>query len=632
MKKILSLLIAVLIVLSAVSCSQNISEETTEKQATETTAADTSSDTSIETTKETIAETNETTAGDETEYIEGYDPISEKIGSYVILEYNPMYCSVESSVSPSIGSKEKIVLNVTMKNGYIFDGWSLDNYECNKLTSTGGAGRDTYSITVNKETKVFVNCSMKVLYDANGGKTNEGKDILETTYCVSEYKCPSTLPDKGYFSREGYVLSEYNTAPDGSGEAVSLGSKIRSDSSELTLYCIWLKEDSSQDFDYTKSEGVTITKYKGNNKDVVIPEKIDGVSVTTIAKKAFSELDIETVFLPKTIETVSRASFYKCDKLTTLVFFDSILSFDKDAAAECPNFRYVRINAVQDMYYEWMVGSYCKTDRLIWSKDMKKFIFYGGSGTLHAIKCDMVNKEIGDEYVIINMGANANVSAAFVFEGMRKWLKDEDIILWCPEMSASPLGKADMTGSLGKRNIEIYVSGNYDFLKGVDVTQYPGFFDAMTQVFSDRDKHKVSWEMGGIGYNCYGDTVSSPDQKLFDNSYSFPTAPNLSSYKRMQFMIKELKGMGVETWFSYAVMDETGTGITEEKAKQYEENIKKTFDVTIISDFWDCFVPHDCMADSIWHVTLEGADIRTKQIIKDIMKQFEKTKQGASSS
>jgi hypothetical protein len=97
-------------------------------------------------------------------------------------------------------------------------------------------------------------------------------------------------------------------------------------------------------------------------------------------------------------------------------------------------------------------------------------------------------------------------------------------------------------------------------------------------------------------------------------------------------MIRELKGMGVETWFSYAVMDETGSGITEEKAKQYEENIKKTFDVTIISDFWDCFVPHDCMADSIWHVTLEGADIRTKQIIKDIMKQFEKTKQGAGSS
>ncbi|MCR5458104.1 MAG: leucine-rich repeat protein [Clostridiales bacterium] len=626
-KKAFVIMLAICMVITVVSCSQmtdrdaGSEEQTTKESVKVTTSIVTDKDTSEETTG--IDET--TTIDDSSNDIYGYDPITEKVGSYVTVEYNPMFCTISTKYKKDLGSKEKVELTVTMRDSYIFDGWSFNDYICNS-TNPNYSTKEKYAFIADAEKKVFVNCSMTVRYETNGGLTKDGKMSLETTYSVSEYKCPSTLPDQGYFTREGYVLSEYNTEPDGSGEAVSMGSKIRSDSSKLTLYCIWLKTDDPSDFEYTRGSGITITGYKGNKKDVVIPEKIEGLNVTAIAKKAFTGLDIETVFLPKTIETLNRGSFYECSYLTSIVFFDSILTFYKDSIASCPNFKYVRINAVQDLYYDWMIGTYCKTDRLIWAADMKKFIFYGGSGTLHAIKCELVNEEIGDEYVVINYGANANVSAAFVFEGMKKWLKEEDIVLWCPEMSASPLGSADMTGSLGKRNIEIYVSGNYDFLKGIDVSKYEGFFDALMQVLSDHEKHNASWDMGSVSYNCYGDSVSSAAQKLFDNAYGFPSASNLSSYKRMQLMILELKDMGVETWFSYAVMDETGSGLTEAGAEKYEQNLKKYFDVTIISDFWDCMVPHECMADSKWHVTLEGADIRTKQVIKDILAQFEKEK------
>ena len=624
-KRTIIVLLAISVLLSIVSCSKSHEMESNIAEEETTFATQIESTTETTSNQETDVSIETTTIDEPSNYLNGYDPIAENIGKYVVVEYNPMYCSIESEVKQNVGSKETVVLKVTMHDGYIFDGWSTGDYICNKTKGVGVINKETYSLTVNSTTKVFVNCSMHVKYDCNGGLTKDKKSTLDTTYCVSEYKCPSTLPDKGYFSREGYVLSEYNTEPDGSGKAVSMGSKIRSDSSSLTLYCIWLKEDSFQDFEYTKGSGVTITGYKGNKKDVVIPEKIDGLDVTTIAKKAFHDVDIETVFLPKTIETVNRGSFYKCNNLSSIVFFDNILSFDKDSIAECPSFKHVRINAVLDMYYGWMTGTYCKTDRLIWAENMKKFIFYGGSGTLHAIKCDMVKEEIGEDYFIINMGANANVSSAFVFEGIKKWLKEDDIILWCPEASGATLGKTDMTGSLGMRNIEVYVCGNYDFLKGVDVSQYQGFFDVMMTVFSQHPANTTSWEMGSIGYNCYGDSVSAPKQQLFDNSYNLPIVTS-SAYSRMQMMIKEMKAIGVDVWFSYGVMDETGTGFTKETVKQYEESIKNTFDVTIISDFWDCLVPHDCMADSKWHVTLEGAQIRTTRIIKDILNQFEKVK------
>ena len=100
----------------------------------------------------------------------------------------------------------------------------------------------------------------------------------------------------------------------------------------------------------------------------------------------------------------------------------------------------------------------------------------------------------------------------------------------------------------------------------------------------------------------------------------------------MTYIIDELKKYGVEVWFSYAVMDESlnlnewihkGQTI-EEVAEEYTEAILANFDVTIISDFFDCVMPNEYFHDSEWHLTDEGAVIRTGKLLVDILAQFKK--------
>ena len=62
----------------------------------------------------------------------------------------------------------------------------------------------------------------------------------------------------------------------------------------------------------------------------------------------------------------------------------------------------------------------------------------------------------------------------------------------------------------------------------------------------------------------------------------------------------------------------------EEVAEEYTAAILEHFDVTIISDFFNCTVPNIYFHDSEWHLTNEGAVIRTQKLLVDILAQFKK--------
>ena len=66
---------------------------------------------------------------------------------------------------------------------------------------------------------------------------------------MEELGCASLFYDDGTFTREGYVLLEYNTKADGSGEGYSLGSKFPMQTDGNVLYCIWGKVEEESKLD-----------------------------------------------------------------------------------------------------------------------------------------------------------------------------------------------------------------------------------------------------------------------------------------------------------------------------------------------------------------------------------------------
>ncbi|MBR2836411.1 MAG: leucine-rich repeat domain-containing protein [Coriobacteriales bacterium] len=96
--------------------------------------------------------------------------------------------------------------------------------------------------------------------------------------------------------------------------------------------------EASGDFTYEiNDEGtITLTAYTGSDSNPVIPQEIDGVSVTHIGESCFSGLlCINKVHIPEGIVSVGDYAFECCNLLQKVYFPDSLISIGDGAFSGC---------------------------------------------------------------------------------------------------------------------------------------------------------------------------------------------------------------------------------------------------------------------------------------------------------
>ena len=138
---------------------------------------------------------------------------------------------------------------------------------------------------------------------------------------IEEVYLPKTLTYLGsyafYHNRLKYL--ELNSNPTIEGGAFS------SNQMSGTQGIIYKFDPATGKKDYT-----TIVGYAGESKDVIIPEKMEGVSVKTISSSAFASNGITSVVLPPSIETIGYAAFYN-NKLKTVTLPAGLKTIGKEA-------------------------------------------------------------------------------------------------------------------------------------------------------------------------------------------------------------------------------------------------------------------------------------------------------------
>ena len=445
---------------------------------------------------------------------------------------------------------------ITVKAGDMaraFGGWMVTG---KGIVSTSR----TYTFNISEDTvisPVYTDIDTLV-YDANGGKINKTSSNLSRSdlYTVTvksnrvsvkmskdylDYmESASTFYDDKSFTKDGYILIEYNTKADGSGDAYSIGSKfplLQINEDMPVLYCIWAKASAENLFtveDYSNplpstttaaraphwvSEGVKITSYLGNEKTVVIPEKIGGKTVVAIGEGAFSGKSMTTLVMGGNVFVVEDGAFSGCGALSTMYFPDSMYQMNNEAldAASMKNLAHIYVNATMAPRYSKSGDAKfaAKLSRVLAGKYDDMVIIVAGSSVYQGFGTEYMEALLGGDYRVVNFGTTRTTNGAMYLEAMGALADEGDVVIYAPENSSYMFGEGELYWKT-LRDLE----GMYNIFRYVDMRNYDNFFGAFTD-FNQTNRYKRNIDnyenICKASYmNKYGDYIYAGREQVAD--------------------------------------------------------------------------------------------------------------------
>lgn len=512
----------------------------------------------------------------------------------------------------------------------IFKGWSIGGY-----LSDGGeliSSDVEFSYTLQQNTTLYANFSHKsaysLRYDANGGTI---RSELSEEHAPGAYV--NLAINNGDFRREGYALIGFSTAPDG-GNVMVPGAMMRMPTENTTLYAIWEKQADADTFTYEEQAGkITITGILDKTvTKLVIPTAIGGKAVSAIEDHALRGLSaLETVVLPVGLEKIGAGCFAGCSALETVYFPETITSLSDSAFEGCTNFRNMRVIASLGRAFDYDYDS-ALVDKYMRLKHTqgKRLILVGGSNLAFGINSELIAERF-PEYTVVNLGTSRHYGIMPLFDLLKANIHEGDIVIFCPEYYKEMYGAAQASTITNWQ----YLESNYDMLKDIDLQTNTSLLDTFTDYLATKRSYlpgkKVNPKPAYIraGFNQYGDLTSQRScGGIFDLALPDITILTDDGMARYNEVCKYLSDRGAVCCFSFpsrcagAVERSQIESKTAAFAAALENKLDKNC-CTVISNIADYYFSGYVFYDSDYHMTREGADIRTTQLIDDLARFLE---------
>ena len=477
----------------------------------------------------------------------------------------------------------------------------------------------------------------RITYDPNGGSGS----VTTLTYNTELHTRPNTSIGANLFSRKGYTLIGWNTAADGSGSRVGLGSRVSVDITGLTLYAQWAKWADEDDFTWSATDSqVTITGYHGSGDTVCIPETIQGLPVTTIASGAFNNAPTQTLILPHSIVTLEDGAVSTAD-LRELVFFDNIENISDRAFSGCTELTTLYINAIEAPFgYSFRRESMYadKIDMLIDAQGQKKAVFYGGCSMWYNLDGEAAQNALKD-YIVVNTALNGTINSYVQMQIMAHYLEEGDIFFHTPELTSPQQLLTDLTMDSGDDYLWCGLEYNYDLLTLVDIRPIDGLFDSLrhyldrkneetayTGQYLDADSNRYLDATGSLPFRRDVPTEDLPEIETVALDLVAIQNSDLSMLKAMYDRYTEL---GVHVYVSYyCIMYDEVPEDQRDNADPIHRYFKSALEEmdgpVLVSKIWDYLYQRADFYNTAYHLLSSAVESNTALWLRDLRAQMAK--------
>ena len=474
-----------------------------------------------------------------------------------------------------------------------------------------------------------------IRYEGNGGTLkNWAGDAIDLPMDNAHLRV-NTAQGTSYFQREGHILTGWNTAADGSGEPVGLGSRTER-RENLTLYAQWAEASPEGGFLWEAHDGQAwITGWRGSGGTCVVPETINGLPVRRICAGAFEGAELASLILPPALYGVEPGAFSRCT-LGELTLFDSLREICDESFSACRGPIALHINASVSPAYS---GSYFDTfadkyDWLLSLSGQRKLILFSGSSGRYGYDSPALLAAF-PAYQPANMGVYAYTNALPQLELIRNLAEEGDVLLSAPEFDAA----AEQFCASNRLDAHFWamMESNYDAAAQLDLRGYDGVFDSLGEYLETKrgmagrnyGESPASYDDDGnryafSTYNRYGDlTLPRPngerDERLRHNIADY-TVDNIPPeyVETLNGVYQTFLDKGIAVYFTYTPRNRRS--LTEQSTpaarRTLHEYLADNLRVPVISDIEDSLYPgtYFYLIDS--HLSSEGAALRTRQVIE----------------
>ena len=547
--------------------------------------------------------------------------------------------SIVSSKAPGVYlANQTITISANPSGDSKFTGWSVGGTVLDGGTMVSYS--QSYTFKLDGDTRLYPNFLKEgysyIKYNLNGGTlSSDGiTDVIISQINTSAKPCPNLMADTGEISRLGYTLLEFTTNMDGSGLAINPGGLVDiPDSGVLEVWAQWSEWTNASLFEYSELDGeITITKYNGNANTVTVPELINEKPVTKIAKGAFRNKKFNTLILPKTLRSMESEAFYGCDGFETLYIFDTFSSIPDDAFKNCKAFSNLRLNAGRNPSYSVNAESVATRLGYIMTRENYSnkpiLLLVGGSSSLFGFDSVYLEELLGNQYYVINCGTNAGGCGMLYIEALSSFLRPGDVVMNVPEFGNVQFGDF----SLYWRTFRATESC-YNIYRYVDFSKYKMFFSAMSEFNSSTSARAgtgiTTYERKNTSltdYHCDINTVryysSRPAYSAISINKELLTDERANNFNTI---ISIVKSKGIKYYIGSAPVYNYNLKATDQSIAEFVYAMSQ-LNAPYISNPQNYKYDDGLFYDSQYHLTTEGARLRTQQLAKDLIAQFQKEK------
>lgn len=255
-----------------------------------------------------------------------------------------------------------------------------------------------------------------------------------------------------------------------------------------------------------------------------------------------------------------------------------------------------------------------------------KIILVGNSNLAFGMNSQILEERTG--YKVVNMGLHGDLGNR-IQENMAKLnLNEGDIVIACyTSFSDDDLKSTISAYSSVENHLDLYRIFSADDI----VPMLQGFPEYAEKLVRRRISGEGQINIPSIysrdAFNMYGDisTVRNNIIEFKENMLTVPAIDDKSISKMNKFGKYCEKRGATYLVAGYPIADGEFSP-TEEEYRIFQKELEEKLNYDVISDFTDYFFDYSLFFDTKYHLTTSGADMRTEQLAKDILKWLENNK------